>query len=125
LVYQVNCVSYHWFFLNTLKGLLGEDKAYLVSMGHIISIQFYIFVLMEWEAYLEQKKIDPVAYQQRDPQQYEEFKELFYQMHPNSFTAQKLFLINTVRRLNPLQATAPEKMTVKKGSKPVFRPKTK
>lgn len=80
---------------------------------------------MEWEAYLEQKKIDAAAYQKRDPQQYEEFKELFYQMHPNSFTAQKLFLINTVRRLNPLQSTAPEKTAVKKGSKPVFRPKTK
>lgn len=80
---------------------------------------------MEWEVYLEQKKIDALAYQQQDPLQYEEFRALFYQMHPNSFTAQKLFLINGIRRQYPLQAAEADKPEVKKAAKPVFKPKTK
>lgn len=79
---------------------------------------------MEWEAYLEQKKIDAAAYRQQAPQQYEDFKQLFYQMHPNSFTAQKLFLINGIRRQYPLKAAEAEGTAVKKVAKPVFKPKT-
>ena len=30
-------------------------------------------------------------------------KNIFDQVHPSSFTAQKLFLINDIRRNNPLQ----------------------
>lgn len=80
---------------------------------------------MEWEAYLEQKKIDGAAYQQQDPQQYEEFRQLFYQMHPNSFTAQKLFLINGIRRMYPLKVAEAEGSGIKKAAKPVFKPKPK
>lgn len=80
---------------------------------------------MEWDAYLEQKKIDGDAYQQQDPRQYEEFRELFYQMHPNSFTAQKLFLINGIRRQYPLKVKEADKPDVKKAAKPVFKPKAK
>jgi hypothetical protein len=57
---------------------------------------------MEWEAYLESKKINPVAYRQAEPVQFAAFRKLFYQMHPVSFTAQKLFLINRIRREYPL-----------------------
>lgn len=58
---------------------------------------------MEWDDYLGGKKIDAAAYRQAEPAQYRAFRELFCQMHPNSFTAQKLFLINGIRRAYPLE----------------------
>lgn len=57
---------------------------------------------LHWTEYLAQKKIDAPAYQQGDPAQYAAFEQEFLQMHPNSFTAQKLYLINEIRRLYPL-----------------------
>lgn len=80
---------------------------------------------MEWETYLEQKKIDAAAYQQHQPLQYEEFRQLFNQMHPDSFTAQKLFLINGIRRRYHLKPAEAEKEEVKKAARPVFKRETK
>lgn len=57
---------------------------------------------LNWSEYLAQKKIDASAYRQGDPAQYAAFEQAFLQMHPNSFTAQKLYLINEIRRLYPL-----------------------
>ena len=39
-----------------------------------------IFAGMEWETYLEQKKIEAAAYKKGDPEEYNKFKELFYQL---------------------------------------------
>jgi hypothetical protein len=57
---------------------------------------------MDFEEYLNQKKIDSQAFSIGDPVRFDEFKFLFEQMHPNSFTAQKLFLINEIRRKFPV-----------------------
>ena len=99
---------------------------------------------MEFNEYLKDKKIDPAAFQAGDPDQYREFAVLFAQMHPGSFTMQKLFLINAVRRAYPLpqdqwqkekpaSAPAVKKPVLKKpvqktegapaSAKPKFRPK--
>ncbi|MBV6644952.1 MAG: hypothetical protein KI790_05865 [Cyclobacteriaceae bacterium] len=56
----------------------------------------------DFETYLREKKIDPDLYRKGDQGQFDEFKTLFHQMHPNSFTSQKLFLINQIRRTYPL-----------------------
>ena len=80
---------------------------------------------MEWETYLAQKKIDAEAYRKGDPVQYEDFRELFSRMHPNSFTSQKLFLINGIRRTYPLVEEEPVKPKAKAAARPVFKPKTK
>ena len=53
---------------------------------------------MEFEAYLVQKKIDSAAFRKTDPVRFREWSELFDTMHPESFTAQKKFLINDIRR---------------------------
>ena len=53
---------------------------------------------MTFEAYLSEKKIDPATFRMYEPQRWEEFQKLFEQVHPNSFTAQKKFLINDLRR---------------------------
>ncbi|MEJ2005222.1 MAG: hypothetical protein P8X57_09725 [Cyclobacteriaceae bacterium] len=93
---------------------------------------------MEFDDYLISKKIDPEAFKKNEPDQYQEFAGLFMQMHPQSFTMQKLYLINGIRRSFPLPpekwvkdkpaASKPAKPVIKKpkapsGSKPKFRPK--
>jgi hypothetical protein len=51
-----------------------------------------------FEEYLEKKKIDSDAFREAEEEMWLEWKELFEQMHPDSFTSQKLFLINPIRR---------------------------
>lgn len=75
----------------------------------------------EFEEYLTQKKIDAAAFQKGDPARWQEFKDLFDQVHPNSFTAQKLFLINAIRRKYPYVEDVSDES--KMGSK--ARPKIK
>jgi len=55
----------------------------------------------EFGDYLTRKKIDPLSFQRNEPQLYKEFKIIFDQVHPDSFTAQKLYLINKIRRKYP------------------------
>jgi hypothetical protein len=52
----------------------------------------------EFELYLKKKKIDALQFQTADSVQYAEFKALFEQVHEDSFTMQKLYLINQLRR---------------------------
>jgi len=61
--------------------------------------RFFIFdQKMEFEEYLKLKKISLDAFQREDAVRYTEWKLLFETMHPDSFTAQKKFLINEIRR---------------------------
>jgi hypothetical protein len=53
---------------------------------------------LSFEDYLIQKKIDKTLFLKSKPLVYEEWKLLFQQIHPDSFTAQKKFLINSIRR---------------------------
>lgn len=53
---------------------------------------------MTLDEYLLAKKINARLFEQQEPQLYAEWKRLFEQLHPESFTAQKKFLINDVRR---------------------------
>lgn len=93
---------------------------------------------MDFDEYLISKKIDPAAFKKQEPDQYQEFMRIFPQLHPSSFTMQKLYLINGIRRRFPLpeeqwaRKKAPAakpgkpKMTKPKkpaASKPKFRPK--
>jgi hypothetical protein len=55
-------------------------------------------VFMEFEEYLKQKKINADHFKKNDPARFEEWQALFTTMHPESFTAQKKFLINDIRR---------------------------
>ena len=53
---------------------------------------------MEFEEYLKSKKIDEEAFRKADQARFEEWRTLFASMHPDSFTAQKKFLVNEIRR---------------------------
>lgn len=69
---------------------------------------------MEFKEYLEGKNIDSKAFKLAEPKLWQELNIIFMQMHPKSFTAQKLFLINGIRR----------KYQLPEGSQPETRPST-
>jgi hypothetical protein len=64
---------------------------------------------MDFEAYLISKKIDSSAFQKGEPGMWKNWDEEFKVVHPNSFTAQKLYLINPVRRKYPLKQVPVQK----------------
>ncbi len=53
---------------------------------------------MDFESYLKSKKIDSEAFKQAKPDLWNEWEKLFNQLSPISFTSQKLYLINSIRR---------------------------
>lgn len=53
---------------------------------------------MTWEEYCIKKKIDSKAFKAAEENRWQELKGLFEQVHPNSFTEQKKFIINDLRR---------------------------
>lgn len=74
----------------------------------------------KFEEFLAAKKINSEAFQKMEPQLWEELRSLFDQMHPDSFTAQKLYLIN------PLRLKYPGKKVDSAGDKPkAARPRPK
>ena len=81
--------------------------------------------VMDFSAYLKAKKIDEKAWKQARPVQFEELKVIFDQVHPDSFTAQKLFLINPIRREFPLKEADAEKVAKPKMARPMIKPKPK
>ena len=83
---------------------------------------------MDFEAYLVSKKIDSAAFRQYEPERWQEFSTLFNEVHPNSFTAQKLYLINPIRRKYPLKempAASTADDAPKPAAKPLMKPRPK
>lgn len=77
---------------------------------------------MEFDEYLKGKKIDPAKFKQAESSQYAAFERIFNQIHPESFTQQKLFLINKIRRAYKLEDKEEVEKTI---AKPAMRPKIK
>ena len=75
----------------------------------------------EFEAYLSSKRIDSGAFRNAEPELWESWKRDFDQMHPNSFTVQKLNLINPVRR-KYLLTTFPDAVEAGAGTSPSTPP---
>ncbi|GCC53591.1 hypothetical protein SanaruYs_38360 [Chryseotalea sanaruensis] len=87
---------------------------------------------MTFEEYLSGKKIDAMAFEQAEKELVNEWRQGFDQMHPKSFTAQKLFLINGIRRRFPLKIeqvnqeladAKPTTTATPAKPKPIMRPK--
>lgn len=87
-----------------------------------------------FEEYLASKKIDSEAFRKAEPDLWKNWKSEFEQIHPTSFTMQKLNLINAIRRKYhlvgvppsqvPDRAAPPSPSAVRPG-KPVISPKPK
>ena len=81
---------------------------------------------MTFETYLTEKKIDSQSFRAEDPEQWNALEHIFMQVHPKSFTAQKLYLINPLRRRFPLVETPTvEKAAKAKPGRPVMKPRPK
>lgn len=53
---------------------------------------------MNFEEYLQSKKIDSAAFKAAEGDLWATWNKEFVLMHPSSFTSQKLYLINPIRR---------------------------
>jgi hypothetical protein len=51
-----------------------------------------------FEEYLKSKKIDSALFKAAESQRWQEWSLEFEQMHPDSFSSQKLYQLNAVRR---------------------------
>jgi hypothetical protein len=83
---------------------------------------------VSFDEYLIKKKIDRAAFQKADPQRFEIWQNLFGKISEQSFTVQKLYLINAIRRKFPLaHVEDPDKPSTlaPTKSKPVVRPRPK
>lgn len=81
---------------------------------------------MNFEEYLASKKIDSASFKKAEPERWNEWNHLLDEMSPASFTAQKLYLINPIRRKYKL--TIAEPVTPKPAAsvaRPVMKPKPK
>jgi hypothetical protein len=63
---------------------------------------------VDFESYLIAKKIDSSAFRKAEPEVWDLWKREFEQIHPDSFTMQKLNLINPIRRKYTLRMTPPQ-----------------
>ena len=50
--------------------------------------------MLSFEEYCKSKSINPVQFKKAEQLLYNDLESYFNQVHPDSFTAQKLFLIN-------------------------------
>ena len=80
---------------------------------------------MTFEEYLLKKKIDSRAFQENEPERWKEWDSLFMEMHPNSFTEQKKFLINDIRRKYQLKEEAKKDEAPKKSGPAIKIPPRK
>jgi len=83
---------------------------------------------MYFEEYLISKKIDSQLFRAAEPDLWNEWNGLFEAVSPASFTAQKLYLINPIRRKYQLKNSNPvsdQKKDSTPAAKPVMRPKPK
>ncbi len=77
--------------------------------------------MQTFEEYLSHKKIDSAAFKKAEASRWETWHYEFKQLHPDSFTAQKLFWINQTRRKYPLQAQQEVVAKTVKRARPVMR----
>lgn len=83
---------------------------------------------MNFEEYLISKKIDSQAFRAAESGLWNEWNRLFEEMSPASFTGQKLYLINPLRRkylLKTPEVAAAPKATAPAASRPIMKPKPK
>ena len=76
---------------------------------------------MTWEEYCIKKKIDSEAFRKGEPQKWQELKFIFDQVHTNSFTEQKKFLINDIRRRYHLKEEIKKDEGPKKSAGPAIK----
>jgi hypothetical protein len=77
--------------------LAGRNYIILSFTYHLLGLAYYLWPVT-FEEYLISKKIDGEAFHKAEPQLFHSWKTEFAEMHANSFSVQKLNLINPIRR---------------------------
>ncbi len=78
---------------------------------------------MNFEEFLISKKIDAALFYKNDAISFNTWKSEFDQMHPKSFEARKLFLINKIRRMYKLQDNSgTQEPSTNAPVKPIIKP---
>jgi len=83
---------------------------------------------MTFEEYLTSKKIASEPFRVAEPALWNEWNALFEKMSPASFTAQKLYLVNPLRRkylLKTQEVAVAPKTSTSAAARPVMKPKPK
>jgi hypothetical protein len=94
--------------------------------GQICNDDYSLVLAMTFEEYLTSKKIDSSAFKAAEPARWKEWNDLFDQVSEQSFTSQKLYLINPTRRKYLLKTeppAPPPASTTPKPVRPVMKPK--
>ncbi|MBL6446925.1 hypothetical protein JMN32_11435 [Fulvivirga sp. 29W222] len=81
--------------------LNGVQTKSFATIAHPIKFLYLLHGRMDFQEYLHSKKIDSDAFKQAHSLQWHEWQSVFDQMHPKSFSSQKLFLINSLRHKFP------------------------
>lgn len=86
-------------------------------LKHTSLVMTYV-CYMKFEEYLHSKNIDPLAFKTKEESKYCSLEKVYDQIHPDSFSSQKLFLINPLRRKYTW-----EESTKSVEAKPLMKPK--
>ncbi|MBM3176444.1 MAG: hypothetical protein FJZ78_00405 [Bacteroidetes bacterium] len=78
---------------------------------------------MNFQEYLESKKIDAVAFSREASDLFASWKSEFEQVHPSSFTSRHLYQINSIRRKFKLTAPVTPATHLAARPKPIMKPK--
>ncbi len=118
---------------------MGRNYQKLPFTYHVLAFILITLAPVNFEDYLISKKINSIAFHQAEPALWKSWETEFAQMHPNSFTAQKLYLINPIRRKYTLTVEVVKKEIIDSAkeisitpspskpsiAKPMMRPKPK
>ena len=79
------------------------------------------FVIMTFDEYCISKLIDATKFKAGNYDLWKKLSDIFEEMHPKSFTQQKLFLLNDIRRTYQLPYVKPEKPVKEAVVKPTIK----
>jgi hypothetical protein len=109
LIAQVMAMANFYFVLCPVNPRCDSVLDPLTRDSKFSFFNFRLTFSMEFESYLASKRIDSARFRHAEPQLWQSWKSEFEQLHPNSFTVQKLNLINPIRRKYQLVVAEPVK----------------
>ena len=110
------------FCVEMRQGRVKLLRIYNCQNSQLSFFNFQLTFSMEFEAYLTSKRIDSARFSNAEPELWKSWKSEFEQVHPNSFTVQKLNLINPIRRKYQLTIIETPKPVAAPPPKPATSP---
>ncbi len=84
---------------NTSRNLRKKQRnRFMINIVNFVAVKIFKLLYMIFETYLEQKNINAEEFLWESPALFTKLKTIFNLMSEESFTVQKKFLINKLRR---------------------------